>query len=229
MSKRSIETLKVHLKGTTEPARILVEAIRNKVFTIMPKTPLERKFMFKHMLSWWLPAARNTGEQVTVHKGMVTDFQATKTHHVCVNKHGEVIGLYFGNLKCSTTKRFEHLWHKRFMVRPEGIVKHDQKAQLPCHLDEDEWELWWRMLITIVEEQLEDVGTRHGTKVFDDEDIAPLNREHFGADFGSFLSRMLFRNTYKQVDNFFIETVMQHGQECDQHYYVKPRLMNGPW
>ena len=221
--------LDVKISGQKRPAFLLLEAIRNRVYGYLPSNSLERKFLFVHLMAWWLPGARNTSSELTVHKGLVTDFEHVGAHHVCVNKAGEVIGLYFGALKFTKTLRFQRLWRKRFMVRPKGIQLHDQKPVIPCHMNEDEFEMWWKIIATTLEDQLRETGSRHGASVFPCAPIAPIEEDIFGATIGSYLSRMIFRNAYTDVDKFFIQKVMQHCEEVDRSSYVKPRLMDGPW
>ncbi len=57
----------------------------------LPTHALERKMVYRNFLAWWLPAARNQSDTISVHRGLVTDFKKTDVHHVCVNKKGEVI------------------------------------------------------------------------------------------------------------------------------------------
>ena len=221
------DKLEVNLKDRERPGEALLEAIRDAVMQYLPKTPLERKFMFRQLLGFWVPAARNKSSKLTVHKGYVKDFEKTISNHVCLSKEGEVQALFFGNLKMTTTKRFKHCWRKRIQISHKGIQLHDSKPEIPLHLPEDEWTLWWRILATTIDEQL--TSRRHGATVFPAATCSDLEVEFFGCTMGSMLTRMIFRNGYPTVDKFFIEKVMSHCVAVDSRAYVKPLLMNGPW
>ena len=127
----------------------------------------------------------------------------------------------------TTTKRFKHCWRKRIQISRKGIQLHDSKPEIPLHVPEDEWTLWWKVIATTIEEQL--TSKRHGTSVFPTASCSELEVEFYGCPMGSMLTRMIFRNGYQNVDKFFIEKVMSHCVAVDNESYVKPLLMNGPW
>lgn len=221
--------LHVNLKESSQPGADLLEAAQETILHYIPHDELERKFYFRHLLAWWIPAARNNGEDLTVHKGFVSDYENTTAHQVCVNAKGEVIGIFFGNLKFTTTARYQHLWRKRFMLTAKGIKLFNEPEKLPQHMNMDEYEMWWRMLAVTCEDQMKTVGSRHGTKLFPADSVSPIEEQVFGLSTGSCLYRVVFRNAFKEVDEFFIRYVMQHTPNVDDLAYVKPRLMSGPW
>lgn len=221
------DKLQVTLHGRASPGAILLDAIRNAVMQYIPKDPMQRKFLFRQLLGWWVPAARNKSSALTVHRGYVQDFEKTISNHVCLNKNGEVKSLFFGNLKMTTTTRYRHCWRKRIQIRSTGIQLHDTKPTIPSYITEDEWSLWWSILATTLDEQI--TSRRHGAKVFPVAPCADLETEFFGCAVGSMLTRMIFRNGYENVNKFFIEKVMSHCEVVDIKSYVKPVLMYGPW
>ena len=220
------KTLDVDMCGE-RPGQALLGAIQDAVFRYMPKNELQRKFMFRQLLGFWVPAARNKSSDLTVHKGYIQDFEKTIRNHVILNRGGEVKGLFFGNLKMTTTKRFKHCWVKRIQISASGIQMHNTKPIIPSHIEDDEWAMWWKILATVLDEQL--TSRRHGASVFPAAPTTEIETDFFGCRMGSMLTRMIFRNGYPKVTREFVEVVMSHCEAVDQRSYVKPRLMNGPW
>jgi len=220
------DKLEVNMGGEL-PGKLLLESIQDAVMRYVPQTEMQRKFMVRQLLAFWVPAARNKSSQLTVQKGYVQDFEKTINNRVCLNRDGDVVALFFGNLKMTTTKRFQHCWVKRIQISAKGVQRHDTRPAVPNHIPEDHWALWWKMIATTLDEQL--TSRRHGTNVFPSASCGDIESEFFGCHVGSMLSRMIFRNGYPVVDSDFVDFIMSHCEGVDKRAYVKPRLMNGPW
>ena len=214
-----------------QPGAVLLETMQHRVLAIAPSSSAERAFMFDAMLGFFLPAARNQTLNFKISPTMPREREAIKNNpnNLVIVKKGNVIALYFGLLKMTTTERYKHNWTKRFLLTKQGIHTVDDGTRIPCHFNQDEWALWTSMLFQICQTQYEELGSRRkGSKLFSAK-LGPMATTFWGVKFGSQLQRKIFRNGYARVDPFFLRYVMQHSVAVDEKDYIKPALLKGPW
>ena len=227
--RQLITTLAKHLKLdmlTERPGQLLLTAIQERIMEFEPTNTEERARTFDQMLAFWMPLARaGTTRFRFCRKKPAEDTWEKHNKNLVVVQKGHIEGIFFGDIKFTKTKRTPY-YKKRIWLDMEGIDTLDMgRHVMPCHMLYT-FQAWRRKLFSILVAQYEENG-RMG-QIFKHIPKWPL--EMFGVpNITSLDSRMLFRNGVPEVDQFFIKKIMNHTKACDQEFYVKKELLEGPF
>jgi hypothetical protein len=213
--------------------------MREKAISFRADDSISRRWKLDQLFAWWIPAIRAG----TAWFKVCTDLSPKDKWESCNDnviavRDGQVVGIFLGRLK-RTTFRFAHLWqNKRCMLSPRGITTVRDSDVVPCHMQGDDWPIWWERMSKVV---LTELGDRAVTKrplfLFKvkkaERDrqtmmIKTFAEDQLGCEFHTQIARMIFRNGTPEADSFFIGFVMQHTKQVDIEQYLKPALLNGP-
>ena len=214
------------------PGELLLECIQHKILAFVAENPEWRAFSFAQLLGFWLPGARAGSMRFRWSRNVPNTEQQWKDakNNLVVLEDGRPVGLFFGNLKMTTSARYLKCWKKRFFVDEAGVHTMDMGTQVPCHM-KDIWRDWFERVLALCTEQVPLTGCgRMGSFVFKcKREPIDLSEEFWGVRFGSYMQRIIFRNGIRETDDFFIKKVMNHNHQADADSYVKAELMDGPW
>jgi len=134
-------------------------------------------------------------------------------------------------MKMMTTARYKKNWRKRVLMDDRGLTTVSDGTQVPCHMQADEWEMFFTAICTHLSTLIEEQGGdfKSGAKVFPSVNMPEMTEKFWNVRFGSHIQRIIFRNGVTRTDPFFIKYVMQHSESCDEQHYVKNELFEGPW
>ena len=211
--------------GGDQPGVRLLDAIQQRLGGLIPKNSTETCFWFDQVFGFFFPCLRGVTTSIEWGHQVPRDFKRTN-RNICVVRNGSVAGLYCGMMKFQNSQRFQK-WKTRIYLDEKGVHTHDGRCFIPCHMNQDEWELLMTQFTGYMDELYQNQKT--GQRVWRTTNLNKMAKTYWGVQFGCQVRRIIFRNGVQIPDEDFIVYVMQHSEATDVYSYVKPCLMHGPW